>query len=304
MPAKRTTRSKPGNVVKQMGGTRGALKKTTRKGAYNKTAKKNFRIRRAPFVETKSRTTEDCVKDTTFPNPLTTNHAIPKDDGFFSLDVQPFLDMAQGLKEPEMIGNSVYSRYIKMKIEFTFPGGDYSLQNPYRLYVIHGWVKNTTGWTGVNQTLPYGMKANDATYQNVKEFIHGNLKDYFDQREDKLRFIPKHNPNLVIKGYNAVRPNRNRSIQVPQIATANDSGAIKIVGSPPIVSKSCTWQVNRKIHYQAGTVQSGQTSFFYPNQSWLPFVVLYTPDFDGVAGLDPGYLPTMRFNAIHYYSDS
>ena len=59
------------------------------------------------------------------------------------------------------------------------------------------------------------MKANDATYHNVKEFIIGNLKDYFNEKEDKLRFIPKHNPNLLIKGYNAVKPNRNGALQMP-----------------------------------------------------------------------------------------
>ena len=126
-----------------------------------------------------------------------------------------------------------------------------------------------------------------------------------NEREDKLRFIPKQNPNLVIKGYSAVKPNRNHAIQHPQVSIADD-GDVKLLGSPPMVHKSCTWQVNRKIHYQAGTVQSGQTSFFYPNQSWLPFVVLYTPDFAGVeqSTLNPAYLPKMRFNAIHYYSDS
>ncbi|AXH79026.1 MAG: hypothetical protein [Circular genetic element sp.] len=303
MPPKRTS-GRPANPIKAMGGTRGALKKTTRKGAYNKRAKKNFRIRRAPFVETKSRTTEDAVAGTTLPNPLTTDHAIPRDDAFYHLDVQPFLAMSQGLGESDMIGNSVYSRYIKMKIEFTFPKNEYSLLNPYRLYVVHGWVKNTTGWTGSNQTLPYGMKANDATYQNVKEFIIGNLKDYFNEREDKLRFIPKHNPNLIIKGYSAVKANRNGALQMPQSSSVTDAGSAVYLGATPKVSKSVTWQVNRKVHYQAGTVQSGQTSFFYPNQSYLPFVVLFTPDWDGVQNMNPAYLPTVRFNAIHYYSDS
>lgn len=301
MPARKT---KPGDIRK-FAKKSGALKKTTKKGAYRKQAKKNFRIRRAPFVETKSRTTEDCVEGTTFPNPVTTVHNIPVDDAFFSLDVQPFLDMSQGLGESDMIGNSVYSRYLKMKMEFKFPVNQYSLLNPYRLYVVHGWVKNTTGWTGVNQTLPYGMKANEATYQNVKEFIIGNLKDYFNEKEDKLRFIPKHNPNLLIKGYSAVKPNRNGAIQVPQGTSFSDaSGSSVIYGSPPMVSKSCTWQVNRKIHYQAGTLQSGQTSFFYPNQSWLPFVVLYTPDWEGVNPMYSNYLPSVRYNAIHFYSDS
>ena len=53
-----------------------------------KQSRKNFRIQRAPFVETKSRTTEDAVAGTTFPNPLTTDHAIPRDDAFFNSDVR------------------------------------------------------------------------------------------------------------------------------------------------------------------------------------------------------------------------
>ena len=91
---------------------------------------------------------------------------------------------------------------------------------------------------------------------------------------------------------------------MPQSANVNDAGAAVYVGAPPIVNASVTWQVNRKIHYQAGTVQSGQTSFFYPNQPYLPFCVLFTPDWDGVQHMSPAFLPTVRFNACHWYSDS
>jgi hypothetical protein len=113
--------------------TKGALKKTTRKGAYKQGAKKNFRIRRAPLVETKSRTTEDCVDGTTFVNPITAETSIPKDDAFYNIDIMSFLCMEQGLAESEMIGQSVYSRYIKAKMEFTFPADANALLNPYRL---------------------------------------------------------------------------------------------------------------------------------------------------------------------------
>jgi hypothetical protein len=99
------------------------------------------------------------------------------------------------------------------------------------------------GLPGQSQSIPYGPTANAATYQTVKEFIIGNLKDYFNEKEDKLRFIPKSNPNLIIKGYKAIKPNRNGQLHVPQTAAANDAGGHVFIGLPPKVSHSCTWQV-------------------------------------------------------------
>jgi hypothetical protein len=89
------------------------------------------------MVETKSRTTEDCVEGTSFVNPITTETSIPKDDAFYNIDIMSFLCMEHGLAESEMIGQSVYSRYIKLKTEFTFPAGSDFLIAPYRLYVVH-----------------------------------------------------------------------------------------------------------------------------------------------------------------------
>jgi len=45
----------------------------------------------------------------------------------------------------------------------------------------------------------------------------------------------------------------------------------------------------------------GDKGGFMPLQSWLPFALLYNPDFDQFS---PNHQPAVKYNDIHYFTDS
>ena len=89
---------------------RPAMKQTTRRGAYNPRRKKAMMVRRAPFVETKSKTTEDLVGQ----------FGLNDHINFFTFNTETvhinpdvFHAWQQGLGEQQCIGQSIYVKYLK-----------------------------------------------------------------------------------------------------------------------------------------------------------------------------------------------
>ena len=76
-------------------GTQSNLKKTTKRGAYRPSRKKNFQIRRAPFVETKRRVHADIAAlnsavdgtaSTNYQDPIA-GLSVPNNDAYTLLDL-------------------------------------------------------------------------------------------------------------------------------------------------------------------------------------------------------------------------
>lgn len=298
MPAKRTTRSKPGNVVKQMGGTKGALKKTTAKGAYAKNRKSNFQKRRAPMVETKSRVHNELSSATDIADPLSYQD-IQNDDAYTFLPLTSFTSMDQGFLEDQMVGNSIYCRYLKAKFEFTLPSGKNAIKHPCDVYLVHGWVTASSALT--NSTVPQAQTLSRAGYDNLTLRV---IKDYFNDDSDKLRFIPKATTNMKILGYRKFKINKNTQLGAT-IDLATDTGAL------PLIHMNCNYTVNRKIHYQQGLPVNNSAALhdqhMYPNESWRPFVVVYNPSFaqyNAAGADDPAKRIRVRYNDATWFSDS
>ena len=235
------------------------VKKTRKKkGAYNPRNKRQFKNARRPFVEGKRRSLEDCVRDfgvynsgsapNGILNPLALDttpgfqsyglNYIGLDDAFTGFHPVSFLQMRQGLGDDNMIGSSIYVRYIKQKIQFQFPLLP-AQQLPINLYLIHGWFK-----TPLNRTTRTTIKAEETNQININDHINERLLDYFNEKVDKLRFIPKSDNNdIKILGYRKVKPNRNASIGLPNalITNSTDGGEPVQVGSVPNVNMSMTW---------------------------------------------------------------
>ena len=292
------------------------LKKTTTKGAYKKAAKKNFRKRRAPFVETKRRVTSlvnaqnvnaDGSHGANYLNQIG-GLTIPNDDAITILHLDSFLRMSHGFNEQNMIGDAVYSRLIKAKYQFRFPEGTNQLVNPCKVYLIQGWVTVPSAFT--SNTSP---TESAATLPNLRSHIQEQLKEYFDQREDFLRFRELTTSNMKILSWREIKPPRTQIPAAPSVIFNTDSELHVTVGTPPMINRSLTWKVNRKIHYSEGKeVAAGSGTTFthdiqnlYPNQSWLPFAVVYNPDFARMSNASgTAQTMTVAWNDIHYYSDS
>lgn len=302
--------------------TKQAYKK---RGAYKPRNKRQFKNARRPFVEGKRRSLEDCVSDFgqynsgTAPNgilnPMQLDTTpgyksyglsyIGLDDAFTGFHPVSFYQMRQGLGDDNMIGTSIYVKYIKQKMQLQFPLLP-AQQLPINLYVVHGWFK-----TPLNRTTRTTPTAAESNQININDHMNQRLLDYFNEKTDKLRFIPASvNNDIKILGYRKVKPNRNASIGVPNAlitsSTAGDDP--QQVGSVPNVNMSITWSVNRKIHYTAGVgLESTNSQRMFPNTSWLPFCVVYNPDFESFsANATAPERGSVRIlsNNMTWYSDS
>ena len=143
---------------KYRNGNRGMMRRTTRRGAYKKNAKRQFQKRRAPFVETKSQTDVlvaakannltntpiDEIRLTT--EPLLISYgtaATPKE--LTILPLNSFMNMNPGFTSADMIGSSIYSRYLKCKVEFQLPYGSNQIRHPCDMFLIHGFITQPLG---------------------------------------------------------------------------------------------------------------------------------------------------------------
>jgi hypothetical protein len=225
------------------------------------------------------------------------------------------------------------------------PGAMYTVRNqmieqPCKLYLICGWV--TQAWNcpieGSTNAVPLAgvrPQRDSATQAQLQDYIKLQLEPYFDDSTDKLMFREKVTSNIRIDKYVRIKPNLNHAIgtqavpnqTVEDITTLNSQDAVTglsprtivATGSIPDVMKTWSVKTNRKIALTEGTDASGPTDKqnLYPNHSWLPFMVIYNPDYlaqanNTILGGNPSYPDRFtqvqfiqyRFNDAHYFTDS
>jgi thiol-disulfide isomerase/thioredoxin len=278
-----------------------AHKKRAKVSAYRSTKKKQMVNAMRPMVETKSRTAEEVALaaiSTEIVDP-TDYGALLNEDAITQIPQIPFNTMTQGLNEDEMIGLSCYARWLKCKLQIKLPSGVNAIQHPADLYCVHGWVKAPLAKTGHTAVTPNNVSPN-----TINSHVAQHVKDFLDEREDKLRFIPKQNTNIKILGYKRLKPNRNGALGTPvgAFGTTIVSSGYKTVGGNPIINYSVTWKIMRKIHYTHGKVLNGTYKTLFPNASWLPFCVLYNPTFSEFASADAARIEVAS-NSCLWYSD-
>jgi hypothetical protein len=298
-----------------------ALQKTTKKGAYNKQRKKEFGKRRRPFVETKTReaitvnlhNSYGGEFDPNYPNVLEFAN-LPVDDAFTLLEPRSFTRMCQGIGEDKMIGESVYSRYVKQKVTFKYPGGAQQIAHAHNMYLISGWITTPMGLSDTEGNQWNGSdipSISQIDFNSLKSYIAYQVKQYYNEREDKMRFIPKETTSIKVESYRKIRANRTEITGL----LPNDGGALSETasgGEIPHIHMSNTWTVNRKVHYSKGKAISAvpqqatnDTENWFPNHAWLPFTVIYNPDFENqkdIAG-NPAVIQ-LCYNDQHWYTDA
>jgi len=290
-----------------------AMKRTSKRGAYKKGNKKAMMIRRAPFVETKSKTYEDLRAE--FPHLLDHLQFTERTQQVRHLNPEVFLIHQQGLGEHQMIGNSIYAKYMNMKLQVRFPQKSSSIGGvdqivpiiPQDYELIWGWVPNPIMATG--KTTP---TAPDMTLFDVNSHINQRVTDYLDQQKDRLRFIPKKASTIRIEGRRKVRPNLKRQSTAPLQTIDPITGADYAIGSVPDVHMNISWKLMRKLHLEPATnLVKDDTKpnvlhpASFPNYSWLPFCVFVNWDYENLpASNEQLYMPSIAYNSILYYTDS
>lgn len=283
--------------------TKRFMRNTTKRGAYNKTRKKNFMKRQAPMVETKSKTSEDLVDQGLIPTAPTTFYQSNTPHKHINPEV--FFLWKQGLGEAEMIGKSVYTRFLKRKIIVRFPqppfvsaGTDKEIPvYPQNLELVWGFVPMPMNLSG--NTNP--VKVYENTRDHINSFINQRVVDYFEDRADYLRFVPKKASTIRIIGRRRVKPDmRHFSGMGPQLDSKDD-----IVGNVPDYTTSIYWPMKRKVHLEkANDITGTGVEGYFPNYAHLPFCILYDRDWDDVpSDKRNAYAPSVAYNDIIYYTD-
>jgi len=332
------------------------MKKVSKKGAYKSSVKQQTMRRRAPIVETKQRVSSDIAFINGYPhtgdelgspvNPLNWRLLIA-DDAFTNIPLRSFQRMSQGFEEYQCIGQSIYSKYLNFKFQLRFPQGQQVtledatspgvtyqvpnrvIQKPTKVYLICGWVTAPLNYPLDDDTSPSLPKQSDAGPEALNAFITQQLKPYFDDGSDKLQFRPKSTTNIKITMYRLLKPNLNGSISstiVPQHALyidPNMPGAPVYQQEPhgalPDVTASHNFKTMRKVQLTKGadTTFPVDNQNMFPNNSWIPFAVVYNPDFESQKAnwvlTDPqnpeSQLKSIqameyRSNDAHYFTDS
>lgn len=287
------------------------MRKTTKRGAYAKPKVRAMAIRRNPMVENKTRDTEDVLRDF-LPqngNGSTTNFYFRdtlqfareeelRDNALQFLPPMPIYCMRKGLEDYQMIGQSIFAKYLVQKITIRFPQSNVILNNqqgnnpqktitpniPQEYRLIHGFVPVKLATTP--STSPAD---NQVTMAFIAGHVEGRVRDYLNERRDFLRITPKRTSSLVILGDQRIRPNLSKMNTAPLTTESGLTGTENVIGSIPDVNKVVKWPMMKKLHYThtnnfdvgvGGNPPNNSLPGEYNNWHWHPFCVLVNTNFD------------------------
>lgn len=298
------------------------LKKTTQRGAYKKNAKKNMVIRRAPLVETKKNVQGKI--SLTF-NPKTgdgtalNNYTRTAPPNF--MDISCYYMAVRGLEYDQIVGRSIFSKYLTLKGTIDLPSGNESITDPLEFKVIHGWLKSPTNWNRDTTPTMANALLTDVMTHIKTSLEHGKLPLGDMNMTDKLEF-PDKQPSVfkIIRNQTIRLPSRNNQVNVPTGYRLNQNGSTQIVGSSSQLKFTCKFPTMRKITFDDTKASTG---YALANHSWLPFAYLYVPEeqvnaacFSSSPGAPPqqsnpldtakGFLVgdiKLNYNVCHWYTD-
>lgn len=328
MPAKSTYRKRPARNVNarmyhRFYGPSGIPARPAKKlGGKNTAAKrKNFAKTRQPFVEIKSRdhkslwlamggtaADRDTVVDPYVPRFLITP-GLNTPTKLTYLPLWSYINPIQGVTPEDMVGQYLTPKFLKMKLSLRPPTaylaqplpGDVRSASP-RLFVIHGWMTNNINNNAFTTPTRDGMTRSDIfTYMTN----HISQKWKNTGRQNSLDFREATQSDIKILGYKRIRQPKSDNISVP-LEGEIDGGLTNstTVGQQPLVEFSLNWKCNnRKVKYVKGTNTMTDVDFLYPNDSWIPFVLLYQPDNDYQAS-GQNYAWSFAYNDKTWFSDS
>ena len=325
MPNVRNTRPRRNTRYPRKVGANKKYQANKRKNLANyRRAKNRFQASRRPFVEVKSQSHSDLwARLGGTPDTPTSGDVITDPRKLVNMSVVPagsppgtpssalitqffhmwsFLSPLQGLGSQSMIGKTVTAKYLTCKVHFEFPIKA-QLTNP-RYYLIHGFVT-----IPMNGTLYTDPTRGDTTRSDIITHIQNHLKRDFDEtrKEEFLRFNEKRQKDYKILGYKRIAPNRNRQQLPGQIVYNSDAGNNVVHGVNSDKDYILKFPMNnKKITYSAGkqlTTPPPGLNMYYPNKSWLPFVLYYCPDAGHVVGGHDNS-PSIAFNDKFWFTDS
>lgn len=256
--------------------------------------KKQSTVMRAPFVE--------CKKNQ---DPLVTEYLAEGNYATF-IPLSSFTRMNRGVEDDQFIGDSIFSKYISMKLNFQFPQGATAIVKPYRIQVIHGWM---TSPFALDTSGLYGPSREQVSRAELDAIVAARCGTEFNQAVDRMNFRSKTKQIYKVEGKKWIEINRDSQINATTFLTPTAVNQ----GGPADAYHRMDWKPMRKI-VLTDTSDTNSTlpasPFSFPNEGWIPFVCVYTPDKDNLHQPDPNKPieneSRVRFQAMncHWYTDS
>jgi len=275
-------------------------KKSTNPRNYS--GRTNFANKRSYIVETKKNTellVSERLQEGAF------SHFVP---------ISSFLRMSQGTESDQFQGDSIFSKYISCKLNFVFPKGVNQIIKTYRIQVIHGWM---TAPFSLDNSGVSSYARTQVTRAQLDQMVAARIGTEWNQAVDRMNFRDKEKKIYKVEGKRWVTVNREGQIANPGMTNWNRPDNVlnaEPVGGPGDVYMRCDWKPMRKVNltYSEDTNSPPGTEvpFHYPNEAWVPFICIYTPDKDNINNPDPTKpIPDesrvlLQSMNCHWYSDS
>lgn len=221
--------------------------------------------------------------------------------------VESYTKHLRGLDGDQFVGDSIYPKYYSQKLKFTFARDENAIRDNYKIEVIHGWMTIPFGLDG--QGLAPGLPKTTVSAQELVNLMSDRLSPAFNQSLDDMVFRDKQKNIYRILGRQWIRPDRNAGIGMPQSFGRYAAETDHLIGGPPPVKIQLNWKCGFKMKLQDTTGGTGGTAFSYPNESRVPFVIIYTPDYtnlpkDSEGNVNEDAFVEVRQSDCLWYSDS
>jgi hypothetical protein len=209
-------------------------------------------------------------------------------------------------------GRDIFSKYLQMKLEIKYPETMFGPEGGTRpLEIVYGF---TSPLNLTDRTEPVDSKV---TQEEIRDHIVDIVARDFDSKDDTMEFKTRRRRAYNIIGRFKVKPNNNGLIPSPLRSNEVPGSVGTVLGerdTPPL-RRNVSWPMNKKVRYRRST--NGVTSpdpilepFVYPNGAYLPFILLYNPDYanyknnttDSEGNAEIRQI-TIRHNDQHWFND-
>ena len=187
-----------------------------------------------------------------------------------------YTQLEQGFGEHNIIGTSLFSKYLTMKLRLktdTLTGS----VNGCSITIYQGWCKAKMN-TNAN-TVPI---ADLVKQENIVSHVEDQFQEIFT---DRLAFGQKLE-GIKILSKKVVHRKDGFSV------ITEDAGQFKNQDQ----FFTFTWKPMRKIHYTEGF-----GDMFYPNRDWIPFISVV---YDVNSAATPTEFPQVSMSSKHWFTDS
>lgn len=198
-----------------------------------------------------------------------------------------------------VVGRSIFSKFLQMKLEFTYPTGANAPETPSEpVEVIYGFCEpsNLSDYTNIPE--------NTTSRLDLINLVSQQVSADFDEADDPMQFKERKRRSYNIVGRYKIVPNKNA-----QVPNAIPAGSWTISAAP--IQRQVRWTMQKKLRLTSSTDARSadpSVSFIYPNQAYVPFVIIYNKSFKNYSA-NTGDPPTavkqikLRHNDCHWFTD-